>query len=112
MLKKLQHNRAKKLCFMVSKCPIKWHCAKSVVDTVRFLFCHTSYFFKTDFLIVACDTENEPLLAFVELYFNRNKCISWVLENWMLLLEKKVEILEMARNFSMVDLRCDELVNF
>ena len=66
---------------------------------------NVKYFFKTNFLIVACNTENEPLLNFVELYLNGNKCISWVLENWMLLLEKKVKILEMARNFAMVDLK-------
>ena len=44
MLNKLQHNRAKKLCFMVSKWLANWHCAKSVVDTVHF-FCHTSYIY-------------------------------------------------------------------
>ena len=31
----------KKLCFTVSKWFPDWHCAKSVVDTVWFLFCHT-----------------------------------------------------------------------
>ena len=38
MLKKLQHNKAKKLCFIVSKLLANWHCAKSMVDTVQFLF--------------------------------------------------------------------------
>ena len=45
-LKKLQHNRAKKLCFMVSKWLADWHCAKSMVDTVQFLFCHTLYIYQ------------------------------------------------------------------
>ena len=42
---KLQHNRAKKLCFTVSKWLVDWHCSKSMVDTVQFLFCHTFYLF-------------------------------------------------------------------
>ena len=43
-VKKLQHNRAKKLCFTVSKWLADWHCTKSVVDTVGLLFCHTLYY--------------------------------------------------------------------
>ena len=44
LLNKLQHNRAKKLCLMVSKWLANWHCAKSVIDTVWFPFLsHLTY---------------------------------------------------------------------
>ena len=41
--KKMQHNIAKKLYFTLTKWLANWHCAKSVVNTVRVLTCHTSY---------------------------------------------------------------------
>ena len=70
-VKKLQHNRAKKLCFMVSKWLADWHYANSVVDTVWFLFCHTLY------IMLMADTKNVSELYYLFIKPNVNfQCLS------------------------------------